>query len=122
MKKKPPWALVALTVFIVFCVLPPGIWYANLSMDARKYDAARSEWEQKFAVLVENRATVEEVKQRIRSEGREVIESEAEEIYGHRHSVRTVIPEVTYTGMYKIVLVPIIYFDEEGKAVEYKVE
>ncbi len=121
--KKMPWGKIALVGFAALCVLPIVLWVVAFQKGDRLYDQTKAEWTVLCSRLVEQSATVEEVKAAFRAEGKDPIEELPKKQYDgtvSRHCVTVFFNELEPASWMPRNMAPTIYFDEAGVAIEYE--
>ena len=122
--KSRPWGKIALVGFVTFCVLPIVLWVLAFLKGDRLYDQTKAEWTVLCSRLVEQRATVEEVKIAFRAEGMEPIEETPKKQFDgtiSRHSVIVIFNNLEPASWLPRFIVPTIYFDEASVSIEYEI-
>ena len=121
--KTVPWAKIALVGLVAFCVLPIVLWVVAFQRGDRLYDQTKEEWTVLCSRLVEQGATVEQVKVAFRAKGKDPREQLPKKQYDgtlSRHYVSVFINDLEPASWMPRNMSPTIYFDEDGVAIEYE--
>jgi len=122
MAKKRKWWEIALICIVGFCVVPSLLLFGVCAVGNNDLKQTHIEWEQRLSSLVEDKASVEEVRQFFLDAGKEPLDIDADEEVERVHEIVVFSERKPLWPMFMGSLILSVQFDEDGKATSYEVD
>ena len=121
MRQERKWWKIALVYIAGFCVVSTILLFGACAIGSNDLRQTHAEWDQRLAVLVKQKASIEEVRQVFLDAGEEPIDVDADEAVQRAREVLVFSARKPLWPMFMSSLVLSVQFNDQGYAIDFEI-